>query len=84
MSREEVKPWDIPWTFTVEWDTEVGKIPAPILRLFTYRSVVTPGRCSKETDRGHAEYYVRAVEGYVAKYCSDRTDITATAAETTP
>lgn len=78
-SKSEVAPWDIPWTFTVTWDPEVGRLPWPILRLFKYRSTITPGRAVKHTDRGHATHYERATRQWLAKYDPDRSDIAATA-----
>jgi hypothetical protein len=72
---------DAPWDFTLTWDPERGAVPWAIMSLFrgTPRGGIRPGRATRVTDRGHATYYAKAVDQYVAKYWPDRTDITATA-----
>jgi hypothetical protein len=72
---------DAPWDFTLTWDPERGAVPWAIMSLFrgTPRGGIRPGRATRVTDRGHATYYVKAVEQYLAKYLPQRTDIAVTA-----
>lgn len=80
-ARCGVVTWDAPWEFVATWNPETGALPTPILRLFRHRSTVEEGRAAHQTDKGHATYYVRAVETYLGKHLPDRSDIKAEASE---
>lgn len=74
--------YDDPWDFTVTWSE--GVLPNPVLWLFRHRSTVERGRAVHHTDKGHATYYVEAVNRWLAKYRPERTDILASATRVIP